>query len=34
MKELFTILTKLSYNKIFFGKFISHRNEKKTHINE
>ena len=28
-KKLFNILTKLSYSKIFFKKFISHRNQKK-----
>ena len=29
-KELFNIRIKLSYNKILFGKFIIHTNEKNT----
>ena len=28
-KDLFSVRTKLSYNKFFFGTFVSHRNEKK-----
>ena len=33
-KVLFSIWTKLSYNKSFFRKFISHRNENNKYIHE
>ena len=33
-KKLFGVTNKLSYNRIFLWKFISHRNEKKTTKNK
>ena len=33
-KNLFSVTTKLPYNKMFFRKFVSHRNEKNTDTHE